>query len=282
MQDRTQRKILNALLLFLKPLARAMLAAGIGYREFAEISKAAFVSVATSDYGLRGRPTNISRVAVMTGLTRKEVRRIRDKADAGDEATVSKSNPMAEILHRWYTDSGFLDDRGRPAELPFDDGGEKSFSGLVRKYGGDIPPGAMRTELKRISAIEDTSDGSLRLLKRGVSGGSAGDRLFGGLRHVMYPAGLGLARNAVVSKDETWIHRSASSRYIRKEDVPRLKRICTERLIEFTESIDDLFAAYENIYESEKSTTEGHAVGVGVFYFEEPPGPSGIHGQDDS
>ena len=79
MQDDTQRQIHSVILLVLRPIARLLLRGGIGYREFSEISKTAFVQVATKDYGLRGRPTNISRVAVMTGLTRKEVRRIRDK-----------------------------------------------------------------------------------------------------------------------------------------------------------------------------------------------------------
>ena len=62
MQDTIQRQILEALLIAIRPLARALLRAGIGYREFAEISKTAFVDIATKDYGLRGRPTNISRV----------------------------------------------------------------------------------------------------------------------------------------------------------------------------------------------------------------------------
>jgi hypothetical protein len=79
MQDTAKNNVLSALLKALRPIARFLMKSGIGYREFAEISKSAFVDVATSDYGLRGRPTNISRVAVMTGLTRKEVKRLREK-----------------------------------------------------------------------------------------------------------------------------------------------------------------------------------------------------------
>ena len=90
MQNDIQRQILGAILLVLKPLARALLRAGVGYREFSEIAKTAFVETATVDYGLRGRPTNISRVAVMTGLTRKEVRRIRTKSDASEQTVVLK------------------------------------------------------------------------------------------------------------------------------------------------------------------------------------------------
>jgi hypothetical protein len=71
MQDNSKNIVLSALLKALRPLARILMQSGIGYREFSEISKSAFVDVATTDYGLRGRPTNISRVAVMTGLTSK-------------------------------------------------------------------------------------------------------------------------------------------------------------------------------------------------------------------
>ena len=59
-------------------ICRLLLRHEIGFREFSDLAKAAFVQVATEDYGIRGRPTNISRVAVMTGLTRKEVKRLRD------------------------------------------------------------------------------------------------------------------------------------------------------------------------------------------------------------
>src|SRR5690606_27788806 len=164
MQDAIQRKILDALLTALRPIARALLRAGIGFREFDEIAKTAFVDVATRDYGLRGRPTNISRVAVMTGLTRKEVRRLRDKSEAGQGTSVVRATPMATILHRWFTETEFLDASGKPAVLPFDGPGV-TFSTLVRKYGGDIPPGAMRTELKRIGAVEESETGALRAVK---------------------------------------------------------------------------------------------------------------------
>ena len=79
----SQSSILTALLYALRPIARILLRAGVSYREFSEISKQAFVDVATSDFGIRGRPTNISRVAVMTGLTRKEVKRVRESISKG-------------------------------------------------------------------------------------------------------------------------------------------------------------------------------------------------------
>ena len=269
MRDKIQRQILDALLVALRPIARALLRAGIGFREFAEISKTAFVDIATKDYGLRGRPTNISRVAVMTGLTRKEVRRIRDKSAAGDATIVVRSTPMGVILHRWYSEQEYLTKDGVPRVLDFD-GGDGSFSDLVRKFGGDIPPGAMRTELKRINAIEETEDRRLKVLKRNVSGLDVHDKLITGLAMVVYPAALALAHNTQTRSDgDTWVHRSTATKHVRENDLARIRRISSDRLAEFVESIDDLFVAYETLYESDGSNTSSRAIGIGVFYFEE-------------
>lgn len=269
MQNTMQRQILNALLVALRPLARALLRAGIGYREFAEISKSAFVDIATKDYGLRGRPTNISRVAVMTGLTRKEVRRLRDKSAAGEETMAVRSTPMSMILHRWFTEDEFLDGSGKPRDLSF--GGDcPNFSSLVRQYGGDIPSGAMRTELMRIDAIEEMPDGSLKVLKRNVSNLEVHDRIINGLSAQLYPAALAMEHNTrTEDSDDAWIQRSVSTSHVRQGDMGRVRRISSDRLVELTDSIDDLFAAYETLYDKEEREEPARSVGIGVFYFEE-------------
>ena len=108
MQDDIQRQILDAFFVILRPIAKILLRCGIGFREFAEVSKAAFVDVASSEYGLRGRPTNISRVAVMSGLTRKEVRRIRNKIESGEHAVAVKSTPLCETTRVMCVSTGVL------------------------------------------------------------------------------------------------------------------------------------------------------------------------------
>lgn len=271
MQDEIQRQILGALLLVLKPLVRSLLRVGVGYREFSEIAKTAFVQTASEDYGLRGRLTNISRVAVMTGITRKEVRRIRDKTEASEHTVVIRTTPVSQILHRWYTDEMFLDEAGRPKKLPFDGDGV-TFTLLVKKYGGDVPPGAMRTELKRIDALEISEDQLLQPTKRVAYNFELNDRFVGGMASIIYPATLNLAHNLEISdQSEWWANLAATSKSVRVADKGRIMRISTDRMNEFAESIDDMFGAYEALYDSEKTNSNGHAVGVGVFYFEEPP-----------
>lgn len=269
MHDESQKRILNAFLVVMKPVARILLRFGIGFREFAELAKVAFVDVASSEYGLRGRPTNISRVAVMTGLTRKEVRRLRDKLEAGEQTVSLKSTPLSEILHRWHSEEDFLDSQGSPAVLPFSDG-HGSFTELIKKFGGDIPAGAMRTELKRISAIEELEDGSLRLVRRSVAPEGIDDKAMVGLIHGAYPMLSTLAHNLDPNRTEaTWPQITAFTRHVRKSDLSRLRRISEDRLGDIAETFDDLFMAYETLHESAGPDDDQNLVAVGTFYFEE-------------
>ena len=145
----------------LQPLARIFLRFGISYREYCELSKAAFVAVAAEDFGVHGRPTNASRIAAMTGLTRKEIGRIRSRIERGEGPKTDRSSPVNEVLAAWRAVDEFCDERGQPKALPLK-GQRGSFEALIRQFAGDIPEGAMRKELQRIDAIEQ-SDGRFRL-----------------------------------------------------------------------------------------------------------------------
>jgi hypothetical protein len=272
MQDSVQRQISGAFLVVLRPIARILLRFGIGFREFAEIAKTAFVDVASSDFGIRGRPTNISRVAVMTGLTRKEVKRIRDKIESGEDKLSVRTTPLCEVLHKWHAEEEFLDKVGRPAVLPFS-GTDSSFSNLVRKFGGDIPPGAMRTELKRVGAIQEDEQGNLYVVRRSVTPSGQHDNLVAALAHSAYPLLSTIAHNVCTDdNDERWAQFTAFTQSVKLTDVPRVRRISFDRLVDITESFDDLFIAYESLNGAEAVTDDRNTLAVGVFYFEESTG----------
>lgn len=268
MQEKTKRKVLSGFQLVLRPIVKILLRYGISFSEFAETAKTAFVDVATSEFGIRGRPTNISRVAVMTGLTRKEVRRLRDKIEDGDDAVEIRTTPIAKILTRWHSEREFLDADGRPVALPFSGTG-RSFSELVKKFGGDVPPGAMRTELKRIGSVEEDSEGRLSVVRRSVVPDDETDYLLTSLVHSVYSLLSAVELNSNPEKSsEHFPQFTAHSMSVRREDLPRLRRISYERLSDLAASFDDLFSAYASVSE-ELDEQPDRAVAVGMFYFEE-------------
>ena len=269
MQEKLKQQVLDAFLLVMRPIVRILLRYGIGYREFVEVTKTAFVDVASSDFGLRGRPTNISRVAVMTGLTRKEVKRLRDKIASGDSRIAVKTTPLADVLHHWHAEAEFTDSSGRPKALPFS-GGNASFSNLVKKHGGDIPPGAVRTELRRIGAVDEDAEGRLTATVRSLRPGDGHEKLLMLLVHGAYTMLSNIAHNTNPSRvDNSWASRIAFTKALGREDAGQLRRIAKDRIAEFAEAMDDIFIAYESLHDADKSTSDSDAIAVAVYYFEE-------------
>jgi hypothetical protein len=164
MTNAFQIAVLSACREFMKPVARLLLKKGIGFKEFSEVCKSVFVEVASDDYGIRGRKTNMSRVAVMTGLTRKEVRKVRDTLESGEHAPILRASRPESVLSIWHNDSEYLDKHRQPKRISFDGPGP-SFKDLVAQAGGDIPPKAMLNELLRAGSV--VRDGlKLRVVSR--------------------------------------------------------------------------------------------------------------------
>ncbi len=67
-------QVLAATRQWLKPVIYILIRCGVTWRDFSELAKTTFVEVATRQFGKRGRPTNVSRTAVLTGLARRDVR----------------------------------------------------------------------------------------------------------------------------------------------------------------------------------------------------------------
>src|SRR5512135_1484512 len=60
----------------LKPLVRILLRNGVSYKTFADIAKRQYIEVARNEFPIERRKQSVSRVSVITGLTRKEVSRV--------------------------------------------------------------------------------------------------------------------------------------------------------------------------------------------------------------
>jgi hypothetical protein len=271
MQKSHQKKVLDAFQLVLRPVVKILLRYGIGYNEFAETVKTAFVDVGSTEFGIRGRPTNISRVAVMTGLTRKEVRRLRTKIESGEDAVTVKSTPITEILHRWHAEDEFLDSQGRAAVLPFT-GEHGSFSSLVKQFGGDVPAGAMRTELQRVGSVEENENGELAVKLRSFWPSDGAGKLESALVHHVYPLLSTVAYNTdPENESEIDAQYAAYSVNVSSADKKQVRRMCADRLPNIAESFDDLFIAYESRGEKQENNAQS-TIMVGLYYFEERDG----------
>src|SRR5487761_2216866 len=151
--------VLASARLLLRPIVRVLLRAGVPFREFSELAKFAYVEIATNEFGIRGRPTNVSRTAILTGLNRRDVARIRSAAPHAMLDSVFMS-PGSRILAGWHLSGAYLDRGGKPMRLALE-GEVPSFQSLVREYAPDLPYIALFKELTSSGAIELCDDGLL-------------------------------------------------------------------------------------------------------------------------
>lgn len=166
----TQQQVLRAADGWLRPLVHVLLRCGVSYKDFVEQVRRVYVEVAASRFGRRGRPTNVSRIALLTGLARRDVRRVRELHEAADAPVEAPPSGFVSrgslLLSAWHQQPQFLDAQGAPALLTID-GPAPSFALLVREVGGgDVPASTLLKELRNAGAVEQLADGRLRALKR--------------------------------------------------------------------------------------------------------------------
>jgi hypothetical protein len=166
MSHELRQAAFESLRLCLRPIARLLLRCGVTWKELAELCKIVYVEAATADYGKHGRPANSSRVAILTGLSRREVSRIKGLLDEPQTTfqSIERINHASRLLTGWYTDPDFVDRKGKPRLLA--QGGGLGFDALLKRYAPGIPPTAMLKELKSVGAVRETAAGKLRATTR--------------------------------------------------------------------------------------------------------------------
>lgn len=273
-----QQEILDGTRRLMRPIVRFLLRSGISFREFADVCKIEYVKISTDEYGIRGRPTNVSRVAVMTGLTRKEIKSIRDAAEnAPMETKLSdKLNPPTQVLHYWHNDSFFLDKNGTPLALQIS-GASPSFSDLVKKYAGDIPPGAMLVELKRAGAVTELEDGGLVPSRSYYIPMDLDEKFIRSMSFSLQNLADTLVHNAKIASESGDDASRNYERYIwsstlSEDDIEEFQEISQKKAAELLAELDNWIGIREQIRLEEQKNSESRVatertVGLGVYFF---------------
>ena len=271
MELQSQRPIVMASLRWLRPIARWLLKSGVTWKEFAELSRGVFVSVAAQEFGLRGRPTNVSRIALLTGMTRREVRRYRESGvekPAEDVRAEVDLNHASRVLAGWHLDAEFIDAVGKPCELEAKGEGA-TFEQLVRRYAGDIPVTALIKELVRSSSIERTNDGRYRALRRfympRAMDGQAVERAGAVIADLATTVEHNLTRDAA---EPPRFEGRAQNRHVDPRQLPAFRAFMEREGQAFLERCDEWLSAHE-AQQVDGAPVATLRLGVGVFAIQE-------------
>ncbi len=156
----------QALAQLLRPLARLMIDHGVQLPTLQELLKQALVEEALGSFGLNDKASSDTRIALLTGVHRKDVRRLRDNPEKAQD-----SKPMlpvaAAVVARWISEPRYLhaDQSTRALARTPKRGqlGEPDFTTLVAEISTDVGARAVLDELVRLGVVSLQDDGYVAL-----------------------------------------------------------------------------------------------------------------------
>jgi len=267
METKIAKAITSAVTNILRPLVRLLLRNGIPYRTFSDIAKRVYVEVATEEFGIPGRKQSKSRVSILTGLSRKEVLRVRRLPPPDDLGAGERYNRAARVIAGWVRDRRFRDESGNPVELPFE-GGAASFRDLVKAYSGDAPVRAVLDELVRVGTVRRNPDGKIRLLERSyIPKTGEIDKI--GILGVDASDLIATIDHNIRKPDTPFFQRKVCYDNLPLEALPELEKKAAERGQVLLESMDRWMSARDRDVNPAVSGTGRTRAGIGIYYFRE-------------
>ena len=163
--DRNSSLALDALRRVLRPLARLLLAQGVTLPAITELLKQVLVDVAEHEFATPGKKVTASRISVLTGVHRKDVRRLRGKPWS-DVSTPESVSLGSRLVNTWISQPPWCDAHGAALTLARTsvDPDVPAFDRLAASVSTDVRPRAMLDELLRLGVVELVDGDQVQLL----------------------------------------------------------------------------------------------------------------------
>lgn len=266
MSDKLRTALAAAVVRVLRPLVRAVLRSGMSYKAFNDLVKWVYVDVSMKEFTIPGRKNSKSRVAVLTGLTRREVDRLV-RMEEPKEGTPERYNRAARVLSGWAEDPKFRAADDQPAVLVIE--GDGGFTELVRMYSGNQPYRAVLDELVRVGSVERVGSEHVRLLKayyEPVSGKQEEEKL-----NI-----LGIATGDLLETIAYNIRRTDGHAFYQQEiyervpaaKLPELRELIRRHCDQFAVKTDRMLYSHLGLDNGVSTKPTDKRAGVGVYYFE--------------
>jgi len=153
--------LMGAITRLLRPLLKVFIAQGITLPVLTRLLKELYIEVAEASFPMPGRAQTDSRINLLTGVHRKDVRALRGRPREENQPSPVVSR-NAQMISIWAGAPDYLDGRGRPRALPRT-GERPSFESLVETISKDIRPRVVLDEWLRLGLIHVDDKGFIHL-----------------------------------------------------------------------------------------------------------------------
>ena len=261
----------------LRPLVTRLLATGAPFGRLETRLRELFVEVAETELALPGRRQTDSRIALLTGINRKEVRRIRSADHAAGPASFSM-NYTTSLISRWLTDGRTSDRSGRPRPLPYQAKRGPSFMRLARQVTADLAPGVLLDELVRSGAVELRADNVVVLKSDAYVPKLAAPEQLQILGEDPPELIETILRNIFSGSPDRLLQRKVYYDNLGSHAAQQIRADMRREGARFLRRVNRLLAKHDRDRNPKAAGGDRHYAGIGVYFFEasetRPPQPS--------
>ncbi|MBD0270987.1 MAG: hypothetical protein ICV73_03570 [Acetobacteraceae bacterium] len=260
--------VLAATKALLQPLVRVLIASGVTLPALVAVLKESLVEVASRDFRLGDREPSDSRVSLVTGVHRKDVRAIRERSHP--VSTPRAGNLAATVVGRWLGSPDHLDADGRPRPLP-----RPAFDALVAGVSKDVRPRTVLDELLRLGLVEAGEGDEVRLLADAfVPAKGGGEELLAYFERNLHDHVAAAAGNLLAGPDDRrFLERAVYYNNLRPADVDRLEAEARTLALAALRHLNGL--ALEMQQAARGDAGAGERFRFGVYFFRAEAGADG-------
>jgi len=255
----------------LRPLVRLLLRNGVAFADFSAVARRIFVDVASEDFGLPGRKQSVSRISILTGVNRKEVKRLLEESST-DEPEPKENNRAARVVSGWMRDDDFRLKSGKTKTLSWGDPeSEGSFEELVKRYSGDMTARAILDELLRVGAVDFNKEKTtVTLTSNGYIPSASNDELIRLSGNSLNDLLNTIDHNFTTETEATRLQLSVAYDDVPRNGVDLFRNLSNEKSLELLNYLDEFLATQDRSVNPSAKGEGRYRTGLGIYYFEEP------------
>lgn len=254
-----------------RPLVRTLIRHGVTAPAFYRMLKKVYVDVAHEEFGIDGTPPTDSRITLLTGVHRRDVRDILRDDDQSWEDARSKIATFATVFGQWITTPAFLNEDGTPRALARSGDDGRDFDSLVRGVSRDIRPRTVLDELLQQELVAETKDGLLHVVEGAVLGPGSDDH-----KMVFFAANVGdhlaAAAENLVAADPPFLERAVFYNRLTETSVDQIE---TRARTLSQDALEQINRESRTLQQSDTTADNAiHRYRFGVYFYRHADAPT--------
>jgi len=263
--NKTQLALIKAVSMLCRPLIRLLIEKGITFPQLRDLLKELYVEVAGKDFSLDGKEPSDSRIFVLTGIHRKDIKRIRQQEEPAYSNVTASASISGEIIARWTSLPEYMDEKGNPRPLLKNSKADDvDFEGLVSSVNKDVRPKVILEEWLRLNIVR-LKDDYLVLNKSAFVTNKEFNELAYYLGHNVHDHVASCVNN-ILEENEPMLERSVYYARLKEDSVNKLNAIANKKGNELLQHLNKQAIRF---YEADKDSEDAnYRMRLGVYWYQ--------------